>query len=175
MSRFVVDASHSSAGFSVRHMMISTVRGEFAKLSGEVEYDPAHPEATRVTATIDVSSIQTRDEKRDGHLKSADFFDVEHHPSITFASKSAAAAGDGVAVTGDLTIRGTTREVVLAVTDITAEGKDPWGNTRIGASATTKVKRSDFGLVWNVALEAGGVLVGDEVKITLDVQLLKQA
>jgi polyisoprenoid-binding protein YceI len=174
-AKYVIDASHSHASFSVRHMMISNVRGEFQTLQGNAEYDAEHPENTKVEVTIDVASINTREEKRDAHLRSADFFDAENHPTLTFRSTGAKLTGDGLTVTGDLTIRGTTRQVVLAVEEITPESKDPWGNTRIGASAHTKIKRTDFGLNWNSALEAGGVLVGEEVKIQLEVELIKQA
>lgn len=175
MSRYVIDPSHSHAAFSVRHLMVSNVRGEFQRFSGEVSYDPARPEATAVNVSIDVASINTREEKRDAHLRSADFFDAERFPAITFASKGAKKSGDGIALVGDLTIHGVTREVTVAVEDITAEHKDPWGNSRIGGSASTKIKRSDFGMTWNSAIEAGGVLVGDEVKIQLEVELIKQA
>jgi polyisoprenoid-binding protein YceI len=154
--------------------MITNVRGEFQKLSGEVTYDAAHPEATRITATIDVASVNTREAQRDAHLRSGDFFDAEKHPTMTFVSKHARAAGDGrLEVTGDLTIRGTAREVTLSVSDITGEQPDPWGNTRIGAHASTKIKRSEFGMTWNAALETGGIVVGDDVAITLDVSLVK--
>ncbi|MEZ4406596.1 MAG: YceI family protein [Polyangiales bacterium] len=173
--RYVIDASHSHVGFSVRHMMISNVRGEFQRYAGEFRYDPARPEATSATVSIEVASVNTREEKRDGHLRSGDFFDAEAFPTMTFTSKGATARGDGIDLVGDLTIRGTTREVVLSVDDITAEHKDPWGNLRVGATATTKIKRSDFGMVWNAALEAGGVLVADEVKIQLEVEGIKQA
>ena len=174
-SRYVIDTSHSHASFSVRHMMISTVRGEFQAFSGEVTYDAAHPELTAAAVTLEAASINTREEKRDAHLRSADFFDVENHPTITFRSTGAKASADGLVVTGDLTMHGVTHPVALSVTDITAEAKDPWGNQRIGGTATTKVKRSDFGLMWNVALETGGLLVSDEVKITLELELIKQA
>jgi len=174
-SQWLIDASHSSAGFSVRHMMISNVRGEFQKLEGKVTWDPARPEATQVEATIDAASISTRDAQRDGHLKSADFFDVEKFPSLTFKSKSVKAAGsDALSVTGDLTIHGVTKEVVLEVEGPSAPSTDPFGNVRVGATATTKVKRDDFGLVWNAALETGGVLVGHEAKITIDISLIQQ-
>jgi polyisoprenoid-binding protein YceI len=172
-TRFSLDASHSTVGFSVRHMMISNVRGAFEKFSGEVVYDPARPEASRVTVSIDVASITTREEKRDAHLRSAEFFDAESHPSITFVSKRVRKAGDGFEVVGDLTIRGATHEVVLAVEDVTPEHTDPWGGRRVGATARTKIRRSDFGMRWNAALEAGGVLVGDEVKIEIEAQLLR--
>lgn len=174
-AKYVLDASHSHASFSVRHLMISNVRGEFQKLAGEVEYDPGRPENTRVTVTLDVASINTREEKRDAHLRSADFFDADNHPTITFASTGARTGDDGLELLGDLTIRGVSRPVVLTVEEITPEGSDPWGNTRIGASASTKIKRSDFGITWNAALEAGGVVVGDEVKIQLEVEVIKQA
>jgi polyisoprenoid-binding protein YceI len=173
-AKYTLDASHSSATFVVRHMMITNVRGEFQRLSGTAAYDPRNPSATRIEATIDVASVNTREEKRDAHLKSADFFDVEKYPTIRFVSKKATAKGaTELEVVGDLTIHGTTREVVLAVSDITPEHKDPWGNLRIGATAETKIKRSEFGMTWNAALEAGGLLVGDEVKIHIEVELLK--
>ncbi len=175
MTTWNIDPAHSSAQFTVRHMMITNVHGEFQKLSGSVEYDAERPEATKVTASIDTSTINTREEKRDAHLKSADFLDVEKYPTIEFVSKSAKVTSDGLELKGDLTIRGTTREVTLAVEGPTPPQKDPWGNTRIGAVATTKLKRSEFNMVWNVALEAGGILVGEDVKITLDVSLIKAA
>jgi polyisoprenoid-binding protein YceI len=173
-NQWVIDASHSNASFTVKHMMITNVRGEFQKLEGTVSYDPAQPEAATVTASIDVASINTRDEKRDGHLKSPDFLDAEKFPAITFKSKTVKAKGSELTVTGDLTIHGVTKEVVLEVEGPSAPTADPWGNQRVGATATTKIKRDDFGMVWNAALEAGGVLVGNEVKITIDVSLIKQ-
>lgn len=173
--RYVIDTSHSTVGFSVRHMMITNVRGSFQKFSGEVEYDAAAPAATKISGVIDIASINTHDEKRDGHLRSPDFFDAEKNPSMTFTSKSVAKKGDGLEVTGDLTIRGVTKEVALHVEDITGEHADPWGNKRIGASAKAKIKRSEFGITWNAALEAGGVLVGDDINIAIEVSLIKQA
>ncbi len=174
-NKWVIDGSHSSAGFSVKHLMITNVRGEFQKVEGTVTYDPAKPEATTIEASADVASINTRDEKRDGHLKSPDFFDVEKFPTLTFKSKSVKVKGkEELSVTGDLTIHGVTKEVVLEVEGPSAPTSDPWGNTRIGATASTKIKREDFGLSWNAALEAGGVLVGSDVKITLDVSLIQQ-
>jgi len=171
---WTLDASHSHAQFTVRHLMISNVRGEFQKLSGTVTYDAHNPESAVVRASIDVASINTRDAQRDAHLRSGDFFDAEKYPTIDFVSKSVRRGDDGLRIVGDLTIHGTTREVVLAVDGPTAEQTDPWGNVRLGASATTKIKRSDFGMTWNSALETGGVLVGDEIKIELDVELVKQ-
>jgi polyisoprenoid-binding protein YceI len=169
-----IDPAHSSAQFSVRHMMISSVKGEFTKITGRAVYDPEKPESLSAEATIDVNTINTREPDRDNHLKSADFFDVAKYPSITFKSKRATKGPDGLKLTGDLTIHGVTREVTLDVEGPTPPLKDPWGFTRVGASATTRINRKDFGLTWNQALEAGGVLVGDEVKITVDVELVAQ-
>jgi polyisoprenoid-binding protein YceI len=169
-----IDASHSHVEFSVRHLMISTVKGRFGEVSGKVVADDANPAGAQIEATINVASIDTREAQRDAHLRSADFFDAENFPTLTFRSTRIEKAGDELKVTGDLTIRGTTREVVL---DVTSEGrvKDPWGGERAGYSATTKIKRSDFGLTWNMALETGGVVVGDDIKIALEVELVKQA
>jgi len=173
-TRWTLDPGHSAVGFSVRHLMITNVRGEFEKFRADVAYDAARPEAVRIDATIDVASLSTREAKRDSDLRSALFFDVENHPAMTFVSKSARAAGDGsVDVTGDLTIRGISHEVTLAIRDISAPQVDMRGNTRVGATASTKIKRSDFGMTWNKALETGGVVVGDVVTITLDVSLVK--
>ncbi len=172
---FKLDPSHSNASFKVRHMMVSTVRGEFADVQGTVKYDAKAPEKIVIEAVIAANSINTRNEKRDDHLKSADFFDVAKHPALTFKSKSAKKNGKKLAVKGDLTIRGVTKEVTLDVEGLDTEMKDPWGNTLLGASATTQIDRKDFGLNWNQALEAGGVLVGEKIDITLDVELVKQA
>jgi polyisoprenoid-binding protein YceI len=173
---YQIDSAHTHAQFKVRHLMISNVRGEFSKVTGTVVYDPDNPSAAQVNATIDVSTISTREPQRDEHLKSGDFFDVARHPAITFASKEVTASGpESFEVTGDLTIRGTTRQVALAVEDVTPEAKDPWGNLRRGASAKTRIVRKDFGLEWNMALEAGGFVVGEEVEITIDVELIRQA
>ncbi len=171
---WTIDASHTNATFSVRHLMISNVRGEFQKVSGTVTYDPSKPEATSVKADIEVASISTREPQRDTHLRSADFFDAEKFPTIHFESTSLRRGDKHLELVGNLTIRGTTREVVLAIDGPTPEQTDPWGNVRIGASATTKIKRSDFGMTWNTVLEAGGVVVGDEISIALDVELIKQ-
>ena len=175
MSTYTIDPAHSVADFKVRHLMVSNVRGEFSGVSGTVQYDPANPAQSKLEATIDVNTIQTRDAQRDAHLKSADFFDVEKFPHITFISKKVVKTGDEeYKVTGDLAIHGVTREVTLDVEGPTPEAKDPWGNVKIGASAKTKINRKDFGLVWNVGLETGGVLVGEEVQIHLDLELTKQ-
>ena len=171
-----IDPAHSSAQFSVRHMMIANVKGEFTKVSGRVNFDPENPEASSVEAHVDVNSISTREPDRDAHLKSADFFDVAKFPNMTFKSKRIVKNSDGsLQLVGDLTIHGVTRETAFALEGPTAPLKDPWGNVRRGASATARINRKDFGLTWNAALEAGGVLVGDEVKITLDVELVQKA
>jgi polyisoprenoid-binding protein YceI len=172
---WTIDASHSHVGFSVRHLMIANVRGEFTKLSGGVTWDPARPELTKIDVEIDVASINTREEKRDAHLRSADFFDVERFPKITYRSRGVGRhKGDGhLEVVGDLTIHGVTRVVVLDVEGPTPEQKDPWGNTRIAATARTTIKRSEFGMTWNSALETGGVVVGDDIKIEIEVELSK--
>ena len=167
---YKIDAAHSKAQFSVRHMMVSNVRGEFTRLSGTVDYDESHPTAIRIDATIDATSINTGEPKRDAHLKSPDFFDTTKYPTLTFKSKSARKTAAGLAVTGDLTIHGVTREVVLDVEGPTSEIKDMMGAFRRGATATAKINRKDFGLTWNAALEAGGVVVGDQVTITIDVE-----
>jgi polyisoprenoid-binding protein YceI len=172
---YQIDPAHSAAQFKVRHMMIANVKGEFTKVSGTVTYDPDSPSAIQIQATIDASSISTRDEQRDGHLKSADFFDVEKFPSISFQSNKVAPTGsDSFEAVGDLTIHGVTQPVALTVEEVTPEAKDPWGNLRRGATAKTKIRRKDFGLHWNVALEAGGFLVGEDIEITIDVELIRQ-
>lgn len=172
---YTIDGSHSKAHFTVRHMMVSNVRGEFSKMTGKIEYDEKKPEAIQISATIDVNSINTGEPKRDAHLKSPDFFDAARYSEITFRSKSARKTAHGLAVTGDLTIHGVTKEVVLQVEGPAAEIRDPWGNLRRGATATTKINRKDFGLTWNAALETGGVVVGDEVSITIDVEAIRPA
>lgn len=170
---YKIDPAHTSVHFSVRHMMVSNVRGEFAKVSGTVVLDSENPASSTVEATIDVSSIATRDQQRDAHLKSADFLDAEKYPTIEFRSTKVQMHPGGAKLTGNLTIHGVTREITLDVEGSTQEVKDPWGNQRIGASATGVLSRKDFGLTWNAALEAGGVLVGDEVKITIDVEVVR--
>ena len=169
-----VDPSHSIAEFKVKHMMLSNVKGQFAKISGTLILDEADHTNSKVEAIIDAASIETRDGQRDGHLKSEDFFHVEKFPTLSFQSTRTTRNADGeILVEGDLTIRNVTRKVVFAVDGPTPAAKDPWGNTRIGLSATTKINRKDFGLIWNATLEAGGILVGEEVTITLDVQFVK--
>ncbi|WP_041577888.1 YceI family protein [Bdellovibrio bacteriovorus] len=173
-TKWNIDPMHSSANFTIKHMMIAKVHGGFEKLTGSLSLDSSDITRSSIEAVIDASSINTREAQRDTHLKSADFFDVEKYPTLNFKSTKVEKDGDDLKVTGDLTIHGITKEVVLAVEGPTAEMKDPYGNIKIGISATTKIKRKDFGLSWNAALEAGGVLVGDDVSISLDVQFAKQ-
>jgi polyisoprenoid-binding protein YceI len=170
-----IDPEHSSVQFKVRHLMVSNVKGEFSRFSGLATIDDQDITRSSVKVNIETASIDTKVAKRDEHLKSADFFDVTKYPAMTFASKKVVKAGnDKLKVTGDLTIHGVTREVILDVEGPTAEVKDPWGNTRRGATATTKINRKDFGLNWNKALETGGVVVGDDVIITLEVEMIKK-
>jgi polyisoprenoid-binding protein YceI len=169
-----VDPVHSVAEFKVKHMMISNVKGQFTGVKGVLSLDQSDVTKSHVETSIDAASINTRDAQRDAHLKSADFFDAEKFPALSFKSTNVSRVGEGeLAVTGDLTIHGVTRKVTFSVEGPTPPAKDPWGNTRLGLSATTKINRKDFGLTWNSALETGGVLVGDEVTITLDVQFVK--
>jgi polyisoprenoid-binding protein YceI len=169
-----IDSAHSSAQFKVKHMMISNVKGEFTKVTGKLDLSDADIRQSHVEASIDAASINTREEQRDAHLKSPDFLDVEKFPALTFKSTKVQAKGDGeLAVTGDLTIHGVTRPAVFEVEEFSTPTKDPWGGTRIGLSAKTRINRKDFGLTWNAALETGGILVGDEVAITLDVEFVK--
>ncbi|MCG3211534.1 MAG: hypothetical protein FOGNACKC_05180 [Anaerolineae bacterium] len=169
-----IDPQHTQIEFSVRHMMISKVRGQFKSFEGTLDINTDNPAASSVAGTIDVASIDTREPQRDAHLRSADFFDAEKYPKLSFRSSRIEPAGKGhYKVVGDLTIKDVTREVVFDVTD---EGcaQDPWGNQRWGVSASTRLNRKDFGLTWNVALETGGWLVGDDVTITAEVELVKQ-
>jgi len=169
-----LDPAHSSAEFKVKHMMISNVKGTFTGLTGTLTEHTGDSALSSVNASFDVSSINTHDANRDAHLKSADFFDVEKYPSMTFKSTKVEPKGEGeYRVTGDLTIHGVTKAVTLAVEGPTPPSKDPWGNTRIGISATTKINRKDFGLNWNAALETGGILVGEDVQITIEAQFIK--
>ena len=171
-----LDPAHSAAEFKVKHMMISNVKGKFSGLSGTLKLDETDYTHSTVEASIPVSSINTGDEKRDGHLKSADFFDAEKFPAMTFKSTNIDSRGGAdYDVTGDLTIRGVSKSVTLSLEDVSVPSKDPWGNLRIGLSGTTKINRKDFDLGWNSALETGGVLVGEEVTITLDIEFVKAA
>ncbi len=171
-----IDPAHSAAEFKVKHMMISNVKGKFGGLSGVLHLNDQDLTQSSVEASIDVSTVNTQDAQRDGHLKSADFFDVEKFPAMTFKSTAIKGnGGDMFAVGGNLTMRGVTKPVTFSVEGPSAPAKDPWGNLRIGLSATTRISRKDFGLTWNTALESGGVLVGDDVLITLDIQFIKAA
>lgn len=170
-----IDAGHSLVEFAVKHMMFTTTKGRFGEFSGTIAYDGANVADSTVAVEIAAASIDTRDEKRDGHLRSADFFDTETFPTIYFSSiRVEPTGGETFKVYGDLTIRGVTRPSVLDA-EVTGQGKSPWGQEVIGFSATTKFKRSEFGLEWNAALETGGVLVGDEVKIAIEIEASKQA
>jgi polyisoprenoid-binding protein YceI len=170
---YQIDPTHSSIQFSIRHMMISSVRGAFSGVKGTIEYDPDNLNNSKAEAEIDLNTINTFDEKRDSHLRSADFFDVETYPTMRFVSRKIEKSGDGFRVTGDLSLHGVTKQVVLTVDEVGPETKDPWGNTRVGASIRGKLSRKDFGLTWTAPLETGGVLVGDEVKLDLEVEAVK--
>jgi polyisoprenoid-binding protein YceI len=174
VSTWNIDPAHSVAEFKVKHMMISNVKGQFTAVAGTLAYDESDITNSKIEASIDAASINTREEQRDAHLKSADFFDVEKFPNLAFKSTKVTRSASGdVQVQGEVTIHGVTRNVTFEVEGPTAPGKDPWGNTRIGLAATTKINRKDYGLTWNAALETGGILVGEDVTITLDVQFLK--
>jgi polyisoprenoid-binding protein YceI len=174
LTTWKIDPAHSAAEFKVKHMMISNVRGKFSGLSGLLSLNEADLTASSVEASIDVATLNTGDAQRDGHLKSADFFDAEKFPTLTFKSVAVHQDAPGeLAVTGELTLHGVTRTATFAVEGPSTPAKDPWGNIRIGLSASTKINRKDFGLTWNSALETGGVLVGEEVTIILDVQFIK--
>jgi polyisoprenoid-binding protein YceI len=171
LTTWQIDPTHTDVEFSVRHLMISNVKGRFAAVTGTVALDETNPAAPAVDVSIDVASIDTRNAQRDTHLRSADFFDVAQYPTLSFKSRSL--SGDpsgGFTLTGDLTIRGVTREVVLTGT-LEGRGDDPWGNERLGYSASGTIDRREFGLNWNQALEAGGVAVGHEVKISINTEL----
>ena len=170
-----IDPDHSNVGFKVRHLMVSNVKGSFEKHTGVVEINDKDITKSKVEVSIDTNSINTNVQKRDEHLRSADFFDVAKYPVMTFVSKKVSKAGkDKLKVTGDLTLHGITKQVVLDVEGPTKESKDPWGVIRKGATATTKINRKDFGLVWNKALETGGVAVGEEITITLEIEMIKK-
>jgi polyisoprenoid-binding protein YceI len=174
LSAWNIDPAHSAAEFKVKHMMISNVKGRFTGLSGALKLDEGNIADSSIEASIPVASIDTRDAQRDTHLKSADFFDAEAFSSMAFKSTSVVrTAEEELAVAGELTLHGVTRPVTFIVEGPSAPAKDPWGNLRIGLSATAKINRKDFGLVWNAALETGGVLVGEDVTITLDVEFIR--
>jgi polyisoprenoid-binding protein YceI len=169
-----LDPAHSHAEFKVKHMMISNVKGSFSGLTGDLTEHTTDASLSFIEASIDVSTVNTNDAQRDGHLKSADFFEVEKYPTMSFKSTQVKPDGDGgYKVTGEFTLHGVTKQVTFSVDGPSAPGKDPWGNTRIGLSATTKINRKDFGLNWNAALEAGGILVGEDVHITVEAEFIK--
>jgi polyisoprenoid-binding protein YceI len=175
MARYQIDSQHAGAHFKVRHMMISNVKGEFSHITGAVEFDPSNLAASYVEASIAAATVSTREPLRDRHLKSADFLAVNRYPVITFRSTKVVSAGkDRYEVAGELTIRGVTCGVTLHVESVTPEIKDPDGLLRRGASAATRIERKDFGLTWNAVLESGGFVVGDDVEITIDVELVRK-
>jgi polyisoprenoid-binding protein YceI len=173
-STWKIDASHSNVEFAVKHLMISTVKGQFADVEGEIVIADGNPSQSSVTATLKAGSIDTRTGQRDDHLRGADFLDAANFPEITFKSTRITGDQSDFKVTGNLTIRGVTREITLEATNEGA-GRDPWGGERIGFSAKTKIDRRDFGLTWNQAIETGGVLVGNDLKVSIDIQAVKQA
>src|ERR1035438_4842193 len=170
-----IDSAHSAAQFSVRHLMVSNVRGSFKKVTGKVVFDEANPSSTVVQASIDVSTVDTGEAARDTHLKSPDFFDLAKFPTMTFVSKSASKTSQGIDLSAHLTLHGVTKPVVLHVSDITKEIKAPRGMLRVGATATTVINRQDFGMVWNHNLDGGGVVVGNDVTITIDIEVARKA
>ena len=176
MSTYQIDSAHTHAQFKVRHLMISNVKGDFDTVTGTVILDDNNPSASSINVTVDVASISTREPQRDAHLKSADFFDVEKFPTMTFVSKEVVKSGDdSYEVVGDLTLHGVTKTIDLNVEDVTPEVKDPYGLYRRGASAKATILRGDFGLHYNSILEAGGVAIGDQVHITIDTEFTRQA
>jgi polyisoprenoid-binding protein YceI len=176
MSTYQIDPAHTHAQFKVRHLLVSNVKGDFDKVSGSVEFDDANPAVGQVNVTIDVASISTREPQRDAHLKSPEFFDAEKFPTITFVSTGVVKSGeDSYEVVGDLTIHGVTKTIDLDVEELTPEIKDPFGLLRRGASAKATILRSDFGIHYNAILEAGGVAISDQVHITIDIEMTRQA
>jgi polyisoprenoid-binding protein YceI len=172
---YEVDAAHSQVGFSVSHMMVSKVRGHFGTVTGVVEYDPANVAATKVNGKVGIASVDTANADRDKHLVSPDFFDVAKFPEMTFVSKGVRnVTATTFDLVGDLTLRGVTREVVFRVNKLAADVKDPWGNTKSGTTATTVLNRQDFGVAWNTKLDTGGYVVGDEVAVTLELELTRK-
>ncbi|MBV9772238.1 MAG: YceI family protein [Bryobacterales bacterium] len=173
---YTIDPAHSSAGFKIRHLMVAYIRGGFSGINGTVIVDAANPANTTIDASIDATTLHTHDVKRDQHVKAGDFLDVDKYPKITFVSKRVVPDGKNQwKITGDLTLRGVTKEITLEVESAPAEAKDPWGNLRSGAEASTVIKRSDFGLTFNAPLETGGLMLSDEVHLHLDVELIKKA
>jgi polyisoprenoid-binding protein YceI len=172
---YQIDPKHSAVHFQVRHMTIAFVKGEFGNVTGTVEFDPANPEASRLDVSIDVHSLYTRDAQRDGHLKTPEILNAEAFPTATFKSKRVSKSGAGYEVVGDLTLRGVTKEVTLQVTNVSDEVTDPWNLKRRGITATAKLSRSAFGMGWNMELPGVGPMVSDEVDISIDVEMTRQA
>jgi len=173
---YTIDSAHSSVGFKIRHFMIAYVRGGFSGVTGDVVFDPVNPENTKINASIDVNTLHTHDPKRDAHVKGADFLDAEKNPAMTFVSRKVVSTGKNQwKVTGDFTMRGVTNEVTLDVESAGVESKDPWGNLRTGASAEGVLKRADYGLTFNAPLETGGFMLGDDVHVHMDIELVKKA
>jgi len=173
---YTIDPAHSGAGFKIRHLMVAYIRGGFSGVTGDVTIDPSNPANTKINAAINATSLHTHDEKRDAHVKGADFLETDKYPTITFVSKKVTPDGKNQwKVTGDLTLHGVTKEATLEVETAGVEAKDPWGNLRTGAEATTVIKRSDYGLKFNAPLETGGVMLSDDVHVHLDIELIKKA
>ena len=170
---YVIDASHSSVGFKVRHMMVSKVTGSFTGFEGTISFDEADPASASASATIQMASVDTSDEKRDGHLRNPDFFDVEQFPTMTFVSTGMKADGDDWILTGDLTLHGVTKAVELEL-EYNGSIDDPWGNNRAGFSAEGEIDRREFGITWNNTLDKGGLAVGNDVEISLEIEAIRQ-
>jgi polyisoprenoid-binding protein YceI len=173
-AEYSIDPNHSSAQFTVRHLMVSNVKGAFSKVTGTINYDPNSLAASNVDATIDVSTVDTRQPQRDADLRSPNFFDVAKYPTMTFKSTQFYREGEQIKVKGDLTMHGVTKQVVLDVDGPSPEVKDPWGNQRVGASISTKINRHDWGLNYSKTMETGGVVVGDEITISIDLEAVKK-
>jgi polyisoprenoid-binding protein YceI len=173
-AEYSIDPNHSSAQFTVRHLMVSNVKGAFSKVTGTINYDPNNLAASNVDATIDVSTVDTRQPQRDADLRSPNFFDVAKYPTMTFKSTQFYREGEQIKVKGDLTMHGVTKQVVLDVDGPSPEVKDPWGNQRVGASISTKINRHDWGLNYSKTMETGGVVVGDEITISIDLEAVKK-
>jgi polyisoprenoid-binding protein YceI len=173
---YTIDPAHSGAGFKIRHLMVAYIRGGFGGVTGDVILDPANPANTKIKASINATTLHTQDEKRDAHVKGKDFLETDKYPTITFVSKKVTPDGkDRWKIVGDLTLHGVTKEATLDVESAGVEAKDPWGNLRTGAEATAVIRRSDYDLKFNAPLETGGVMLGDDVHVHLDIELIKKA
>jgi polyisoprenoid-binding protein YceI len=173
---YTIDPAHSSVGFKIRHFMVAYIRGGFSGVTGDVSFDPANPSNIKINASVDVNTLHTHDDKRDAHVKGKDFLEADKFPTMSFVSKSVTPDGKNEwKIVGDLTLHGVTKEVTLEADMAPAEAKDPWGNLRSGAEATTTIKRGDFGLSFNAPLETGGFMLSDDVQIHMDIELIKKA